>query len=134
MRFCALGAFAWTKATCFVFALCISVLVCGCVSTQRELYTDRRCEPPAADYQMRIIDLNNYDRPFETIGHVRIKASRAYPPEMVMKRLKKAARRMGGHALNDVTQQTLPRRFPALFDYLNFYDVAWSAEVVRWFE
>jgi hypothetical protein len=83
---------------------------------------------------MRIIDLSNYDRPFETIGHVRIKSSRAYPPEVIMQRLKKAGRRMGGHALNDVTQRALPKKFPSFFDYLNLYDVVWSAEVVRWYE
>jgi len=117
---------------CFVFVVFFCIVTIGCVSTQRDYYVEDTVEQLNASEPIRIIDLNNYERAFQTIGHVRIKASEAYPPEMIMSRLKKEGRRMGGHALNDVTQKTIPKKFPRFFDYLNFYDVIWSAEVVRW--
>jgi hypothetical protein len=112
----------------------LCVVLTACISTDRKLYVDEPLQPTPAETPIRIIDLSNFERPFETIGHVGIKAAETYSPQSVMRRLQSECRKMGGDALNDVTQKPLQKKFPRFFDYLNFYDVIWTAEVVRWRE
>jgi len=107
----------------------------GCISTTIAAYNeDRSRVRHPKDYPIRIIDLRHEQRPYEVVGYIEIKASELYSTEFIFKKFRAVARKLGGDAVSDIIQDPVEKKFPFLFDYLNFYGNIWSAEIVAWRE
>ncbi len=106
----------------------------GCISTKIDRYTETDYPKNTSPYSVSIVDVRQVDRSYEVIGHVHVKASEVYTPTQMMHTFQKICKRMGGDAISDLSQKPLPQKFPAFFDYLNFYSTLWSAEIIIWKE
>jgi len=113
-----------------IILLFLSMSACATVSVDR--YEDIKRPSKSHQEHIKITDLNNENRKFQTIALVVLKVSDIYTPNMALKKLRKVASEIGGDALSDITQKRIPKKFPTFLDWLNFYKDVWTAEVLVW--
>lgn len=114
-----------------LFTIICVALMYGCVSVKTKSYV-ASLQPAQDNQSLPFVDVNDLRVPYRVIGYIEIKSSDVYEAESIMRTMQKKARAMGGDAISDLVQEPIPKRFPFFFDYLNFYNNKWSAEVIVW--
>ena len=116
--------------------LCIIVTMLSvCVSVKGIPYETTARQPKPVDYPIEIYESKGLNRPFKVIGIVQANAGKRHSVSATLEELRIQARKMGGDALIDLTNQPIGAGVPTSSGgiiYSGHVREFWQAKVIVW--
>lgn len=112
-----------------------AVILSGCVSVKSIPYETTARPPKPDDYSIEIYESNDLSKPYKVIGIVQANAGKKHSVADTMEKLRTQARRMGGDALIDLTNQPIGAGIPTSSGgtiYSGHVRELWQAKVIVW--
>jgi len=113
----------------------IIAMIFGCVSVKSIPYETTARQAKPADYPIEIYEWKDLNRPFRVIGIVQANAGKKHSVSDTLEKLRIQARKMGGDALVNLTNQPIGAGVPTSSGgivYSGHVRELWRAKVIIW--
>ena len=113
----------------------IVIMLFGCVSVKSIPYETNPRDPKPDNFPIEIFDSKDLTMPYKIIGIVQADAGKKHSVADVLQKFRSLARRMGGDALIDLTNQPIGTGIPTSkggIVYSGHVRELWQAKVIVW--